>query len=310
MPEFERCATMPVHRRLLSTSPRYALALAAIENETFARKTAGAPGRDEVVTIPVVVHVVHHGPEQDIAQEQIDSQLEVLNADFRRANPDVGKVPQVWQDLAADARLEFRLADTAPDGSPTTGVLRVPTDVTGFSTDDRVKFTARGGSDAWPADRYLNIWVCELNDALGYAAFPGGPPELDGIVIRHSAFGTTGTAAAPYDGGRTATHEIGHWLNLRHIWGDDGDGCSGSDFVDDTPNQAGPNFGAPSYPKVSCGNAPHGDMFMNYMDYVEDAAMFMFTKGQASRMDSALAGPRSSFLTPRLRESLRTTIPG
>jgi len=157
VPEFERCATMPVHRRLLSTSPRYALALAAIENETFARKTAGAPGRDEVVTIPVVVHVVHHGPEQDIAQEQIDSQLEVLNADFRRANPDVGKVPQVWQDLAADARLEFRLADTAPDGSPTTGVLRVPTDVTGFSTDDRVKFTARGGSDAWPADRYLNI---------------------------------------------------------------------------------------------------------------------------------------------------------
>ncbi|MEU8395084.1 zinc metalloprotease [Nonomuraea sp. NPDC048892] len=301
----DRCATMAVHHRLLASSPRYAIALAAIENDTFARKNARAAAREEVVTIPVVVHVVHHTPEQDIGQEQIDSQLKVLNQDFRRANPDAGKVPEVWRELAADARLEFKLAGTAPDGGPTNGIVRRRTDVAEFDPDDTVKFDDQGGSSAWPADRYLNIWVCQLRGALGYAAFPGGPADADGIVILHSAFGTTGTAESPYDGGRTATHEIGHWFNLRHIWGDDGDGCSGTDFVDDTPNQAGLNRGTPTFPQVSCGNGPHGDMFMNYMDYVEDAAMFMFTKGQAERMDAALAGPRSSFLPARTRTGAR-----
>ena len=115
------------------------------------------------------------------------------------------------------------------------------------------------------------------------------------MVILHSAFGTTGTAAAPFDLGRTATHEIGHWLNLRHIWGDDGTGCSGDDFVADTPNAGGPNFGAPTFPHVSCNNGPNGDLFMNYMDYVDDVAMFMFTAGQVDRMQAALDGPRSSI---------------
>ncbi|MFB4274067.1 MULTISPECIES: zinc metalloprotease [unclassified Nonomuraea] len=301
MSSSDRCATMPVHRRLLAASPRYAVALAAIENETFARKNARAAPREEVVTIPVVVHVVYQTSEQNIGQDQIDSQLKVLNEDFRRANPDADKVPEVWKDLAADARLEFKLADKDPDGQPTSGVVRRQTDVGEFQPDDKVKFDAQGGSDAWPADRYLNLWVCELKNALGYATFPGGPADIDGVVVRHSAFGTTGTAEAPYDGGRTATHEIGHWFNLRHIWGDDGDGCSGSDFVDDTPNQAGQNRGTPTFPKLSCDNGPNGDMFMNYMDYVEDAAMFMFTKGQAERMDAALAGPRSSFLPSQVR---------
>ncbi|GAA2219310.1 zinc metalloprotease [Nonomuraea monospora] len=309
MPNDARCATMPVHHQLIATSPRYAVALAAIENETFARKNARAAAREEVVTIPIVVHVVHHTPEQDITQEQIDSQLKVLNEDFRRANPDVDKVPEVWRDLVADARLEFKLADTDPDGNPTNGVVRKETSVESFDADHGVKLGDRGGSDAWPADRYLNVWVCELNNALGYATFPGGPAEIDGVVILHRAFGTTGTAEAPYDGGRTATHEIGHWFNLRHIWGDDGDGCSGSDFVDDTPNQGGHNRGTPTFPKVSCDNAPHGDMFMNYMDYVEDASMYMFTTGQSERMDAALAGPRASFLSPQLRESMGVGTP-
>ncbi|WP_211266903.1 zinc metalloprotease [Nonomuraea candida] len=309
MPSNERCFTMPVHHHLVATSPRYAVALAAIENETFTRKNARAAGREEVVTIPIVVHVVHATAEQNIGQEQIDSQLKVLNEDFRKANPDVGKVPGVWKELVADARLEFKLADKDPDGKPTSGVIRKETSVRAFEPDDAVKYAERGGSDAWPADRYLNVWVCELNGALGYAQFPGGPAATDGIVIKHSAFGTTGTAAAPYDGGRTATHEIGHWFNLRHIWGDDGDGCSGSDFVDDTPNQAGQNRGIPTFPHVSCDNGPNGDMFMNYMDYTEDAGMYMFTKGQAERMDAALAGPRSSFLPSQVRESMRLDTP-
>jgi hypothetical protein len=138
--------------------------------------------------------------------------------------------------------------------------------------------------------------VCQLSGGLlGYAQFPGGPAQTDGVVIRHSGFGTTGTAAAPFDRGRTATHEIGHWANLFHIWGDDGTGCNGTDEVADTPNQADENYGCPTFPSISCNNGPNGDMFMNYMDYVDDEAMVMFTAGQVSRMNATLAGPRKAL---------------
>jgi hypothetical protein len=137
--------------------------------------------------------------------------------------------------------------------------------------------------------------VCALGGGLlGYAQFPGGPKSTDGVVINYRAFGTMGTAQSPFNKGRTATHEVGHYFNLRHIWGDTED-CSGSDFVADTPNCAGPNFGKPAFPKVSCNNGPSGDMFMNYMDYVDDAAMFMFTPQQVARMRTALDGPRRSL---------------
>jgi hypothetical protein len=116
------------------------------------------------------------------------------------------------------------------------------------------------------------------------------------VVITHTGFGNTGTAAPPFGLGRTATHEVGHWLNLFHIWGDDGQGCSGSDGVDDTPNQAGSNGGCPTFPHITCNNGPNGDMFMNYMDYTDDACMFMFTQGQVDRMEACLAGPRTTFL--------------
>ena len=131
---------------------------------------------------------------------------------------------------------------------------------------------------------------------LGYAQFPGGPKATDGVVILHSGFGTNGTAAAPYNLGRTTTHEVGHYLNLRHIWGDTED-CSGGDMVDDTPNAETPNYNKPAFPHISCTNGPHGDMFMNYMDYVDDDAMFMFTTGQVSRMQATLDGPRASLVT-------------
>jgi hypothetical protein len=201
--------------------------------------------------------------------------------------------------VAADARIEFELAGTGPDGEPTGGITRTRTSTTSFGDDDRVKFGSAGGVDAWPSERYLNLWVCPLGGGLlGYAQFPGGPPETDGVVIAHTAFGTVGTARAPFDLGRTATHEVGHWLNLRHIWGDDGSGCSGSDFVADTPNQAGENTGRPAFPHVSCDNGPHGDMFMNYMDYVDDVAMFMFTTGQVQRMRACLENDRPRIAAP------------
>ncbi|GHC68439.1 zinc metalloprotease [Streptomyces cinnamoneus] len=291
------CATMDVHRRLLDTHPAYAAARAAVENRAFAyERGAERAARTGVTCVPVVVHVVYQAGAQNIGNAQIASQINVLNQDFRKRNADVVQVPAVWKPLAADARVEFRLASVDPTGQPTTGITRTQTQVTAFPADDSVKFTAQGGHDAWPADRYLNVWVCQLGDSLlGYAQFPGGPAATDGVVILHSAFGTSGTATPPFHLGRTATHEVGHWLNLFHIWGDDGTGCSGSDFVADTPNQGGPNFGEPAFPHVSCGNGPNGDMFMNYMDYVDDAAMFLFTQGQVTRVDATFDGPRSSF---------------
>ncbi|RKR91432.1 pregnancy-associated plasma protein-A [Micromonospora pisi] len=291
------CGTMPVHRRLLDTREEYASTAAEIENFTFHQCRRGRSRLDQVVRIPVVAHVLWRDEAQNVGDEQIHSQLAVLNADFRRLNEDISAVPEVWRAVAADARVEFFLADTDPAGAPTSGITRTRTEVAAFSPeDDAVKAVATGGADPWPADRYLNMWVCQLaGGVLGYAQFPGGPATTDGVVLLHSALGTNGTAVAPFDGGRTCTHEVGHWLNLRHIWGDDGDGCGGDDFVADTPNQAGPNYGRPTFPTVSCDNGPDGDMFMNFMDYTDDDAMVMFTAGQAARMAATLAGPRAAL---------------
>lgn len=302
LPARRNCATSEVNERLLRTVDGYAEARAEIENRTARVLGTRAALRTGCTEIPVVVHVVSRNATEDIADSQITSQLAVLNADFRAKNPDKSSTPSVFQPLIGDARVTFKLAATDPSGNPTSGITRTNTTTTPFtSSTDNVKSSATGGADPWPSDRYLNIWVCgNLRDAagralLGYAQFPGGPAATDGVVIVHTGFGTTGTAAAPYNLGRTAVHEIGHWLNLRHIWGDDGTGCAGSDFVDDTPNQGGPNYGAPAFPVTSCSNGPNGDMFMNYMDYTDDRAMFMFTQGQVDRMQAALDGPRSSI---------------
>jgi hypothetical protein len=297
-PRRRTCGTMDVHRRLLIESPEYRAARADIENATLARMALAPEARFAgVARIPVVVHVVWNTAAQTISDAQITSQIDVLNQDFRATNPDVSTVPSVFAGLVADARLEFFLATTDPSGNPTNGITRTPTNRASFTDDDAVKSAATGGTDAWPADRYLNMWVCQLDGGglLGYAQFPGGPAETDGVVITHTAFGTTGTAAAPFHLGRTATHEIGHYLNLFHIWGDDGSGCTGSDQVDDTPNQGGPNLGCPTFPHVSCNNGPNGDLFMDYMDYVDDACMVMFTHGQAARMEACIDTVRSSL---------------
>ncbi|MFL5313203.1 MAG: M43 family zinc metalloprotease [Myxococcales bacterium] len=296
-PRTRRCGTMDVHRRLLSQLPDYVRARGIIENHALAyERGERAAVRSGVTRVPVIVHVVWNAAAQNISDAQIASQIDVLNHDFRRTNSDVSSTPAVFLPLATDARVEFFLATVSPGGAPTNGIERRQTTVPSFSTNDAVKSNATGGLDAWPADRYLNIWVCPLGGGLlGYAQFPGGPAATDGVVILHSAFGTTGTAAAPFNLGRTATHEIGHWLNLNHIWGDDGTACTGTDNVADTPNQGGPNFGAPAFPRTSCNNAPNGDMFMNYMDYVDDRAMFMFSAGQVARMQACLDGARSAL---------------
>ena len=296
-PQVRTCGTMAVHRRLLTSSPEYARMRNEIENHAL-RFEAGetAAQRTGVTRIPVVVHVVWNTASQNISDAQIASQIDVLNRDFRRTNPDFSTTPAPFLPLATDARIEYFLATSTPSGAASSGIERRQSSVASFTDNDAVKSAASGGMDAWPSANYLNLWVCPLgNNLLGYAQFPGGPAATDGVVILHSAFGTNGTAAAPFNLGRTATHEIGHWLNLYHIWGDDGSGCSGTDNVADTPNQAGFNTGAPGFPHVSCSNGPNGDMFMNYMDYVDDRAMVMFTAGQVSRMQACLDGVRSTI---------------
>jgi len=309
MPKQRSCGTMVVHERLMRTDPAYARARAASENRHFEYLRRGpTAARTGVTVIPVVVHVVYKTSQQNISDEQIKSQIDVLNQDYRMKNTDVSSVPSPFTPLVADARVEFKLATKDPNGQTTDGIVRKQTNASGFGHDDSVKSAATGGADAWPADKYLNIWVCQLTGGLlGYAQFPGGSAGTDGVVILHSAFGTCGTAAAPFNLGRTATHEIGHWLNLRHIWGDDGNGCNGSDFVDDTPNQGGPNYDSPAFPHITCNNGPNGDLFMNYMDYVDDVAMFMFTAGQVDRMQACLDGDRNTIGEQKPGPSLKFT---
>lgn len=290
------CGTMIAHSRLLESDPGFRERLVGLEQLTSRRLMAGMTQRaGKPTVIPVVVHVVYNTASGNISDKQVRSQIARLNLDYRAKNIDKSKTPTVWSGLATDARIQFAMATKDPQGKPTKGITRTQTTQASFADDDGVKSSASGGADGWPSDKYLNLWVCALGGGLlGYAQFPGGPPQTDGVVILYTAFGTTGTATAPFNLGRTATHEIGHWLNLHHIWGDT-QHCEGTDFVNDTPNAQMPNFGKPKFPHVTCSNGPNGDMFMNYMDYVDDDTMVMFTSGQVARMNAALDGPRSAI---------------
>ena len=297
------CATMPHHQHLAAVDAAYRARRARIEGFALASRP---PPRSTPVTIPVVIHVLWHHERDNLGEAQLHSQLEVLNEDFRGRNADRASVPAPFRAEAADALIEFALARRDPHGRATSGITRTRAAHAEFPYDGSAGAAARldalikhaaTGAPAWPSAHYLNIWVAPLGGGLlGYAQFPGGDAATDGVVVRSSAFGRVGALAADYALGRTCTHEVGHWLDLLHIWGDDGRGCEGSDAVADTPNQGGPNLGKPSFPSASCGNGPHGDMFMDYMDYADDAAMTMFTRGQVERMAATLAGPRASLL--------------
>ena len=281
------CGAMASHMALLEQVPSFRVNQARLENATTRRREAAINlNKAKVVTVKTIVHVVYKTEDQNVSQAQIESQIKALNKDFRATNPDRKQTPEPWAGLVTDTRIQFKLAR----------VTRTKTSKNGFSFDDGVKTTATGGIAPQDPTTHLNMWVCSLTGGLlGYAQFPGGPAATDGVVINYRAFGTSGTAQAPFDKGRTATHEIGHFFNLRHIWGDTPD-CSGSDMASDTPNCAGPNTGTPRWPVVTCNNGPNGDMFMNYMDYTDDAAMFMFTTQQVLRMRTALESLRSGLM--------------
>ncbi len=280
------CGANEVLMRQLQENPEMQQIRDAIEQRTTQFIQSGGAKDRVVVTIPVVVHVVWNTSAENISDAAIQSQIDVLNADFRRTNADAGNTPSYFQGVAADCEINFCMAQRDPNGNATNGIIRRQTNVTSFGLNDNMKFYSSGGSDAWPRDQYLNLWVCDLTSGyLGYAQFPGGPANTDGVVCDYAYFGTIGSQQ-PFHLGRTATHEVGHWLNCYHIWGDDGTSCNGTDNVSDTPNQADETYNCPTGIRLSCNNGPNGDMYMNYMDYTDDACMNVFTTGQKNRMQA------------------------
>ena len=289
------CGTMEHYERAVQENPSYELNQIEIENFTNEFLSHNSGLDRAVVTIPVVVHVVYNTTAENISDAQILTQIDVLNKDFAKMNADAANTPSVF--TAANTDIQFCLATVDPTGAATSGITRTSTTTTAFSTNDAMKNNATGGKSAWDASKYLNLWVCDISGGiLGYAQFPGGSAATDGVVIDYQYFGTIGTSTAPYNLGRTATHEVGHWLNLRHIWGD---ATCGTDQVADTPTHNTANYGCPTYPHLStCAGTPV-EMTMNYMDYTDDACMYMFSAGQASRMQALFAtgGARTGLLS-------------
>lgn len=281
------CATHDVLLNKLSEDPKLAIKMNEIESFTqeVLREGRLVNGKIE---IPVVVNVLYKTNAQNISLAQIQSQIDVLNKDFNATNSDFNNVPSIFSGVKANVGISFVLD----------AVYRKKTNKTSWSTNDAMKKSTQGGINPTSPTTKLNLWVCNLGGGiLGYAQFPGGSSATDGVVIDDNAMGTTGTASAPFNLGRTATHEVGHWMNLRHIWGD---ASCGSDLVSDTPTHNTANYGCPSFPHYSTCSGSPVEMTMNYMDYTNDSCMYMFSNGQKSRMLAIFAagGARNSFAQP------------
>ena len=260
-----------------------------------------------IITIPVVVHVVYSSPAENISAAQILSAIAIINKDYRRLNADTSATPSVFAALGADCGIEFCLATTDPNGNSTTGITRTATSQTSFSagtytgviySDDGVKYTSQGGIDAWNTSQYLNIWVCDINSYNGYATFPGSPASSDGVVVDFTRFGNF-TAGSTSFMIRTASHEIGHWLNLNHTWGENWLTTSncGDDFCNDTPTESAATYGCGTFPYNAfnaCNSGPNGEMYMNFMDYTD--CRNIFTQDQKTRMIAAINLFRPAFL--------------
>jgi hypothetical protein len=300
----QTCRSFDYRTQQLKADPSLAAAVAAVEEFT-ARQikerpvivTGGTSGASSgaasgnaapaLITIPVVVHIVYNTSAENISDAQVQSQIAVLNTDYQKLNADTAEIPSYYRSLAANCGFRFGLAQLDTNGEATTGIIRKHTGVQSFIINDGIKSSVTGGDDGWDRDHYLNIWVGNLTGGiLGYSSIPGGPKATDGIVVLYTAFGTNGTATAPFNRGRTTTHEVGHWLNMIHTWGDD---SCGNDQVADTPPQEAPTYGDPSGIIVSCGNAPYGNLYMDYMDFTDDIGMHLFTYGQRDRMRTMFA---------------------
>jgi len=280
-----KCGTMENLEKRMEADPDLAKKMAKIQEFTAQKLLQARKAVDgDIITIPVVVHVVYSNSNENISAAQIQSQIDVLNEDFRRTNSDRDNV---WSQ-ADDSGIEFCLASIDPNGNATTGITRTSSNRTSWGTNDAIKSASQGGVNAWDSSQYLNMWIGNIGGGiLGYAQFPGGSASTDGLVMGPQYFGSSAKGAgfylsAPFDLGRTTTHEVGHFLNLRHIWGDGG--CGVDDFVEDTP-LAGASNGGCTIGSTSCGSV---DMVQNYMDYSDDGCMNLFTAGQVARMRTTL----------------------
>mgnify|MGYP003738158885 CR=1 FL=1 len=295
-----RCSSMEYLQEKMANDPAIVARKLQIENDIKQWIETHKDNRlsQTVITIPCVIFNVYHNNFDSLSQAQLESQIDVLNSDFNATNTDRLSSSHPYFNKIGNAQIVFCIAETDPNGNPTSGIIRKKT-TNNFTNASDIKYTNKNGIDGWPADEYLNIWVSDIAQSqfLGQADFPGDFPQgstHDGLIVQYNAYGNIGTLTAYYDKGRTATHEIGHWLNLKHIWGD---ANCGDDLIDDTPKQQTANYDCPTFPHVTCSNGPNGDLFMNYMDYTDDACMSMFTKGQVQRMLATLNTTRSSIVT-------------
>ena len=253
-------------------------------------------GDETLLTIPIVFHNLYRLPSQKVTEDQLQSQVAILNSDYQRLNSDASQTPEAFAAVAADCQIGFCLATIDPQGEPSDGINYQETDRVNIGFSEFYYRTRDGGHDIWDPEKYLNIWVCEISESgavAGFAELPGNESdEKDGIVIDYRYFGSGGTAAAPFDRGRTLTHEIGHWLGLSHTWGDTAN-CLADDGLDDTPLQFVNYEGCPDDPQFSCESQ---DMFMNFMDLTHDACMNLFTEDQKEVMRQTLGRSRSSLV--------------
>ena len=288
-----RCNFDSIYNELLNSDDYRQLLI--YEEEAFQNFIKEKSQKSTTFTIPVVVHIVKNEEDENmnITDEQIVRQIEILNESYNLLNEDVEQTPTEFEPYIGNPQVEFCLATVDPNGYATDGITRSTTDVAIFSPSlDNIKHSELGGVDAWNTDDYLNIWVGKITSTvLGYSHTPTAsiPDDEHGLVVNYEYFGET--EHPHYGMGKTAVHEIGHYLNLKHPWGI-GNCDANDDWVEDTPKSEGPYSGNPEHPQSSCGTV---DMFMNYMDYVYDSSMVMFSQGQVDRMHFALTYYRSAL---------------
>jgi len=298
------CSTDEYYKKQMQNDPEFkknqealeAFTQEYIKNAPLAKTTSTA-----TYVIPIVFHIIHTGGSGNISDAQVIDQVQILNKEFQRQQADTVLTPAAFKSAAAPFSVEFRLATKDPNGNCTNGINRVYNSISNCSVDEDDPKSL----SYWPSNKYLNVWLVQSMHYAGqsgcagggYATFPGGSAVLDGINIRGDLISNIGTAATNSGWGnfkgRYLIHELGHWFNLRHIWGD---ANCGNDLVADTPPHVNSNSGCPNFPRNpnnSCGGGPNGEMYTDYMDYTNGPCLNMFTAGQVARMTACINGAAS-----------------